>query len=98
MEGTGNRRPIPEPHQSPIGIDEGPPPPFSQEWVRITKQEHIQLRHQASYWEAQHARVKSQVEALRQEIILKDAKIKDLQNRLFGRKSEKLMSAEFGRF
>jgi transposase len=35
------------------------------------------------------ARAKSKIEALEQEIVLKDAKIKDLQNRLFGKKSEK---------
>jgi len=57
--------------------------------VTISKQEHIDLRHQASYWESQHARAKSQIEVLKQEGIFKDAKIKDLQNRLFGRKSEK---------
>ena len=89
MEGTGNPRPIPKPHQSPICFDEGPPPPFSQEWVTITKQEHIDLTWRANYWEAQHARAKSQIEELKQEGVFKDAKIKDLQNRLFGRKSEK---------
>ena len=89
MEGTANTCPTPEPHQPLVCLDEGQPTPFSQQWVTITKQEHIDLRHRASYWEAQHARVKSQIEALKQEIILKDAKIKDLQNRLFGKKSEK---------
>ena len=89
MEGTRKTRPISETHQPPVCFDEGSPPPFSQEYVTITKQEHIDLTWRANYWEAQHGRVKSQVEALRQEIILKDAKIKDLQNRLFGKKSEK---------
>ena len=57
--------------------------------ITITKQEKIDLNWRANYWEAQHARAKSQIEALKQENSLKDAKIKDLQNRLFGKKSEK---------
>ena len=91
MEGPANLRPTPEPepHRPLACIDEAQPTPFSQEWVTITKQEHIDLTWRANYWEAQHARVKSQMEAFQQDIILKDAKIKDLQNRLFGKKSEK---------
>jgi transposase len=89
MEGTANTCPPPEPQQPLACIDEGQSTPFSQEWVTITKQERIDLNWRASYWEAQHARVKSQMEALKQDNILKDAKIKDLQNRLFGKKSEK---------
>ena len=89
MEGTANTCPPPEPQQPLACLDEGQSTPFSQEWVTITKQERIDLNWRASYWEAQHARVKSQIEALKQDNILKDAKIKDLQNRLFGKKSEK---------
>jgi hypothetical protein len=89
VEGTTNTRPTAEPHQPLACLDEGQPSPFSQEWVTISKQDHIELCHRASYWEAQHARAKSKIEALEQEIVLKDAKIKDLQNRLFGKKSEK---------
>jgi len=89
MEGPAITCPSPEPHQPLACIAEGQPTLFSQQWVTITKQEHIDLRHRASYWEAQHGRAKSQVEALKQEIILKEAKINDLQNRLFGKKSEK---------
>ena len=89
MEGTINAHNTPESHQPPTRFGEGPPCPFSQEWIAITKQEHIDLNSRANYWEAQHSRVKAQLEATRQEIIRKDAKIKDLQNRLFGKKSEK---------
>jgi hypothetical protein len=59
------------------------------QWVTITKQEHIDLTARANYWEAQHARVKAQLEELKQGNLLKEAKIKDLRNRLFGKKSEK---------
>ena len=89
MEGTRNPSPPPEPHRSLACLDAGQSSPFSREWVTITKQERIDLTARASYWEAQHARAKSEIEKLRQEAIFKDAKIKDLQNRLFGKKSEK---------
>jgi transposase len=89
MEGRTNPSPTAEPHRPPAGLAAGQSSPFSQQWVTITKQEHIDLTCRASYWEAQHARAKSEIEKLRQEAIRKDAKIKDLQNRLFGKKSEK---------
>jgi transposase len=57
--------------------------------VRITKQERIELQWRANYWEAQHEQLKIKNAQLEQELILKDAKIKDLQNRVFGKKSEK---------
>ena len=63
--------------------------PFSQEWVTITKEEQINLIHQAHYWKAQHAQLKQKVIVLEEENQYKNAKIKDLQNRLFGKKSEK---------
>ena len=68
---------------------EGPVLPFAQEWVSIRKQELIELRAQAHYWEAQHGRAKAQIEALKQELAHKDATIKSLKQRLFGKKSEK---------
>lgn len=89
MGGAPNTGPPPESYRPLICLDERQPTPFSEQWIRITRQEHIELTHQAGYWKAQHARAKSQIEALKQEIALKDAKIKDLQNRLFGKKSEK---------
>jgi len=89
MEGSTNTYPTAEPHQPLACPDEGQAFPFSQQWVTITKQELIDLNWRANYWEAQHARAKSQIEALKQDNSLKDAKIKDLRNRLFGKKSEK---------
>jgi len=89
MEGAANTCSTPEPHRPLASLDAGQSSPFSRQWVTITKQEHIDLASRASYWEAQHARVKSQLVELKQDNLLKEAKIKDLQNRLFGRKSEK---------
>jgi hypothetical protein len=90
VETTTQPKPTAAEAQRPLaGPDAGPPSPFSQQWATITKQEHIDLTARASYWEAQHARAKAEIDKLRQEVALKDAKIKDLQNRLFGKKSEK---------
>jgi len=89
MEDPRSTCPTPEPHQPLVCLDEGQPTPFSQQWVRITKQEDIERRHRVRFLEAQNSRAKSQIEELKQAIALKDAKIKDLQNRLFGKKSEK---------
>ena len=63
--------------------------PYSQEWVIITKQKYIELTHRANYWQAQHARINQKCARLEEEISHKDAKIKDLQKRLFGKQSEK---------
>jgi transposase len=89
MEGTPNTHLTAEPPH-PWGCVIGEQwSPFAHEWVTISKQEHIELRHRASYWEAQHGRAKAKIAQLEQELVVKDAKIKDLQNRLFGKKSEK---------
>ncbi len=63
--------------------------PFSQEWITITKQEHIELKSQASYWKAQHDQVKIKLEKANQKISEYLGKIKDLKNRVFGKKTEK---------
>jgi transposase len=89
MEGTPHRSATLGRHQLPACLDEGQASPFSEQWITITKQERIDLTARACYWEALHARGKTQIEALKQEVLLKDAKIRDLQNRLFGKKSEK---------
>ena len=89
MEGTAHPSPSVEAQHRLACLDAGPAWPFSQQWVTLTKQEYIELNARANYWEAQHARAKAEIDKLRQEALLKDAKIKDLQNRLFGKKSEK---------
>lgn len=70
--------------------------PFSQSYVLITKQEFIDMRSRAAFWEAQHACAKNKLEAAKAELVLKDAVIKDLQNRLYGRKTEKSASRNSG--
>jgi len=89
MEGATSTCPPPGREQPLACLDERRPSPFARQWVTITKREHIDLTCRANYWEAQHARVKSRLDEVTQENLLKEAKIKDLQNRLFGKKSEK---------
>lgn len=89
MEELANTGRSLSPPQADVNAVEKQPPPFAQEWVTITKHRHIELTCQAKYWESQHARAKAQIEDLKQELLLKDAKIKALQNRLFGKKTEK---------
>ena len=68
--------------------------PFAQEWVVTTKQEQIALIHQANYWKAQYGQLKEKFRKLEESNQFKDAKIKDLQNRLYGKKSEKTSAAK----
>jgi transposase len=67
--------------------------PFSQQQVTITKAEHIDLIYRANYWEAQHAQLKKKCAGLEEENQRKTARIRDLQNRVFGKKSEKHSTA-----
>lgn len=57
--------------------------------VTISKQEHIDLIRQINYWKAQHTKAKEKIDQLEQEKLHQAGKIKDLQNRLFGKRSEK---------
>ena len=89
MEGTAH---IPNTSKSPLQIksmSDKPCSPFSQEWIKITKQEYIELECQKNYWKAQHDQLKTKFAAAKQEINGLSAKIKDLTRRLFGKKSEK---------
>jgi len=63
--------------------------PFSQDQVTISKEEYVHLTQLANYWKALHAQLKQKNTRLEDEIQSLKAKIKDLQNRLFGKKSEK---------
>lgn len=76
-----------------IGADSESVSPFSREFVSITKEEYIGLIQRRNYWEAQHALLKKKLAKSEQDSRFKDAKIKDLQKRLFGKSSEKTKRA-----
>lgn len=63
--------------------------PFSQNRVQLTQAEHIELKWQGNYWKSQHGHLKRQNEELKQELALAHANIRDLKQRLYGKKSEK---------
>jgi transposase len=63
--------------------------PFSQNIVQLTQAEHIELKWQGNYWKRQHEHLKRQNEELKQELESAHAKIRDLKQRLYGKKSEK---------
>ncbi len=63
--------------------------PFSQTTVVLTKKEYIQLKWDANYWRRQHGRVVEREAALKKEVDHWKAQVRDLKQRLYGKKSEK---------
>src|SRR5712691_8036593 len=63
-------------------------PPFSQQTVVLTKQAYIEIKWEANYWRAQHARLVEREAALKREVETLQATIRDLKQRLYGTKSE----------
>ncbi len=63
--------------------------PFDETWELIRKSEKIQLTAEANFWKAQHQRAVRKIATLEGELVAANATIKDLRNRLFGKKSEK---------
>ena len=92
--------------------DDAKPTPFSQQWVTLTKQEHIELVMQARSWKSlheravrryqwlqtllrrQHDQAEQRESALHDQLDLAQAKFRDLQLRMYGRKSERRWSVE----
>jgi transposase len=92
--------------------DDAKPTPFSQQWVTLSKQEHIELVMQARSWKSlheravrrnqwlqtllrrQHDQAGQREAALRGQLDLAQAKIRDLQLRMYGRKSERRWAVE----
>ncbi|MCP4236263.1 MAG: IS66 family transposase [Aestuariibacter sp.] len=66
-----------------------PVTPFSKEWITISKEEHIRFKSEIAFWKARHAELKEKLAKSRESEQFKDAKIKDLNKRLFGKKTEK---------
>ena len=82
-----NPSPIVSPHQSAGFGKEGAP--FSKAMVSLTKQEYIQLKWDGRYWKRQHDRAVAREAALKQELGLAQARTRDLEQRLYGKRSEK---------
>ena len=63
--------------------------PFSLKRVQLTQAEHIELKSQANYWKGLHAQQKKLIEELKRDLEQAHATIKDLNQRLYGKKTEK---------
>ena len=70
-------------------VNEKESTPFSQQTVVLTKQASIARKWQAHYWRAQYEQLVEREAALKAEIEVHQATIRDLQQRLYGTKSEK---------
>ena len=57
--------------------------------ITIDHQDYIQLKWDANYWKSQHKRACARENVLKQELQLEKAKVRDLTQRLFGKKTEK---------
>ena len=68
--------------------------PFSQQSVVLTKQDYIALKWEANYWRAPHARLVQREAALKAQVEALEAQIRDLNQRLYGTKSEKSAGSE----
>src|SRR3989441_903754 len=62
--------------------------PFSQQRVVLTKQAYIELKWQAKYWRAQHEQSLKREAALKAQVEALEAMVRDLNQRLYGTKSE----------
>src|SRR5713226_8849341 len=69
-------------------VHEGGATPFSQQTVVLTKQAYIQLKWEAHYWRRQHARLVEREVALKAQVEALEATVRDLNQRLYGAKSE----------
>lgn len=59
------------------------------DFVVLTKKEYIELKWSANYWKAQHGRAIEREAVLKEELKQSQAKIRDLNQRLYGKKSER---------
>src|SRR6266478_2540718 len=62
--------------------------PCSQQSVGLTKQAYIELTWQAKYWRAQHEQSLKREAALKAQVEALEATVRDLNQRLYGTKSE----------
>jgi len=63
--------------------------PQSYKQILISEQEYLQLKWEVGNWKSLYKRAKEREELLKQELLEKEGKIRDLTKRLFGKSSEK---------
>lgn len=77
-------------------IEHGETVPFAQQMVVLSKQEHIQLLWDAHFFETLHQRALSREADLKKQLSFEKAKVRDLTQRLYGKKSEKTTKRDEG--
>ena len=68
--------------------------PFAREAVVLSKLDYIELKSQLNFYKAQHERALAREAALQQQLEQERAKVRDLNQRLYGRKSEQRSHSE----
>ena len=68
---------------------EGEVLPFVASTITLPYVDYVALKSDASYWKAQHARAIGREEELKNQLKHKEAIIRDLNQRLYGKHSEK---------
>jgi transposase len=63
--------------------------PFAHQIISVNKADYIELKWEKNYWHAQFDQKSKKVTQLEKELDLANAKIRDLTQRLYGKKSEK---------
>lgn len=62
---------------------------FAQTFITLTQAEHVQLKWDANYWQGQYKQAKRKNTVLKRELESALARIRDLKQRLYGKKTEK---------
>jgi transposase len=83
-----------EPSATDASVPCGPPAttecsPFAGAFVTISKEEHIRLKCEAAYWQGRHQQALRRESVLKEKIETLQARVRDLVQRVFGRRSEK---------
>ena len=69
-----------------------PDAPFATEFVKVSRQEMIQLKGDCHRYKSLHQRALLKIKALEEELKLEKGKVRDLNHRLYGTKTEKTSS------
>jgi len=62
-------------------------------YIFISEREYLELKSSVGYWQAMHQKAIFREQKLKQKILEQEGKIRDLRNRVFGKKSEKKSSS-----
>ena len=79
---------------TPIPAEQAVDLPFARETVVLSKLAFIELTWQRNYYKAQHERVLAREAELKQLLEQERAKVRDLNQRLYGKKSERTVHSE----